>query len=152
MKKVTIHVLAAALCLAVGYTASLFQADAMAGWYQTLDRSLLTPPDAVFPIAWGILYVCMGISLGESIRKGNRRAILPWALQLAVNFLWSIFFFRLRDPLLGMIDILLLDILVVWYMVVAARASRAAVWLFAPYLLWLLLATYLNGYVCLHNV
>lgn len=151
MKKASIYVLAVALCLAVGYMASLFQADALAEWYPTLDRSRLTPPDIAFPIVWGVLYVCMGISLGESIRKHNRRVILPWALQLAVNFLWSIFFFYLRNPLLGMVDILLLDILVVWYMVVAARSSRTAVWLFVPYIAWLLLATYLNGYICINN-
>ena len=56
-----------------------------------------------------------------------------------------------ESPMLGLIDILLLDVLVLLYMVNSRRYDKVASWLFAPYFLWLLLATYLNGYVYLYN-
>jgi tryptophan-rich sensory protein len=79
------------------------------------------------------------------------RAVLPWVLQLVANFLWTLFFFRLRDPLLGLVDLLLLIVLTIWYMSTASRTSSGAGWLMAPYLLWLLFATYLNWYVYANN-
>ena len=57
----------------------------------------------------------MGLSLGRVLRYGDKRYVTLWFLQLAVNFLWSVFFFYLRSPLAGFVDILLLDALVIVY-------------------------------------
>jgi hypothetical protein len=73
------------------------------------------------------------------------------SLSLVANFLWTLFFFRLRDPLLGLVDLLLLIVLTIWYMSTASRTSSGAGWLMAPYLLWLLFATHLNWYVYANN-
>lgn len=151
MKKYIAYPVAIVVCLVVGYLSSLLQADALREWYPTLVKSPLTPPNMVFPIVWGVLYVLMGVSLGECFRTANMRAVLPWVLQLAVNFLWSLFFFRMRDPLLGIVSLVLLIVLTIWYMSVAGRTSSWAAWLMMPYMLWLLFATYLNWYVFTHN-
>ena len=74
-----------------------------------------------------------------------------WYVQLGINFLWSILFFVCRSPLFGLIDILILDVLVVCYMVYAARIRASASWLFLPYLCWVLFATYLNAYILAAN-
>lgn len=44
--------------------AGWLQQDAIEEWYPLLDKPTLTPPNAVFPIAWSIIYLCMGISGG----------------------------------------------------------------------------------------
>jgi tryptophan-rich sensory protein len=72
-------------------------------------------------------------------------------LQLAVNVLWSFLFFWLRDPLLGLVAMLLLIVLTIWYMSSAGRTSSWAAWLMVPYMLWLIFATYLNWYVYANN-
>ena len=95
-----------------------------------------------------LLYLCMGLSLGRLIvRRQHKGIIRLWILQLIANFLWSILFFTLRNPLAGFIDIVLLNILVGLYIFAASRRDRAAAWLFVPYLLWTLFAAYLNGYI-----
>ncbi len=150
MKTTLQFLLPVLLCFAVGVTASLFQAEALASWYPTLAKATLTPPNAVFPIAWSLLYLCMGISLGLVLRKNGpdkKLLINLFAAQLLFNFLWSFLFFTLRNPLMGFIDILMLDGLVLWYTLAAWKVSRAASGLFIPYLAWLLFATYLNGYI-----
>ena len=151
MKKFIAYPIAIAVCLGVGYLSSLMQTDALREWYPTVVKSPLSPPNMVFPIVWTALYILMGLSLGECFRTDNMRAVLPWVLQLVANFLWTLFFFRLRDPLLGLVDLLLLIVLTIWYMSTASRTSSGAGWLMAPYLLWLCFATYLNWYVYANN-
>lgn len=152
MKKLILYLLPTLLCLLIGFLGSQFQSSALTEWYPLLNKSALTPPDIAFPIAWGILYICMGISLGRLLVQGKGKGIISvWITQLIFNFLWSIFFFYFRNPLIGFVDIVVLDLLVIAYIFLAARRDRAATWLFVPYLLWLLLATYLNGYVLMNN-
>lgn len=143
------------LCFAVGGISSWMQGPALREWYPLLVKSSLTPPAVVFPVAWSLLYLCIGISgsviaaSGSSVRP---RALRLWAAQLAFNFCWSLFFFALRNPLLGLLDIMILDLLVALYLLHTLRhGERLAGWLFAPYLAWILFATYLNGYILVAN-
>lgn len=152
MKGIVYYLLPILLCLGVGFAGSLFQARSMIEWYPLLDKSTLTPPGIAFPIAWSVIYICMGISLGRLIHHGRDRMLFwIWGIQLVLNSLWSLFFFTFRYPLLGLVDILLLDVLVFIYTTSAYRRDKAAAWLFVPYFLWLLFATYLNGYIYLYN-
>ena len=113
MKKIAAYLIPVLACFAVGISASFFQASSIAEWYPTLTKPALTPPNIVFPIAWSVLYLCMGLSLGRLIvRRQHKGIIRLWVLQLIANFLWSILFFTLRNPLAGFIDIVLLNILV----------------------------------------
>jgi tryptophan-rich sensory protein len=34
----------------------------IATWYQTLNKSALNPPDFIFPIVWGILYIMIALA------------------------------------------------------------------------------------------
>ncbi len=155
MKKILSVIVAVALCIGVGMTARYFQAESISVWYPTLVKSGLTPPDVVFPIAWGIIYICMGISVGLVWGKdtvANRKTLLwIFAVQLVLNFLWSVSFFFLRSPLLGFIDILFLDIVVIWYTVSVKKENFLSACLFIPYIVWIAFATYLNGYIMLYN-
>lgn len=69
-----------------------------------------------------------------------------FGFQLLFNFTWSIFFFYFRSPLLGFANILVLDVLVIYYMIESYPVRKSS-----AYLLWLLLATYLNGYILMYN-
>lgn len=151
MKKIAYYVVPVLLCLIAGLVAGRLQAESVAVWYPLLAKPALTPPDIAFPIAWGIIYLCMGLSLGRVLRYGDKRYVTLWFLQLAVNFLWSVFFFYLRSPLAGFVDILLLDALVIVYICRVRHRTPSAAWLFAPYVLWILFATYLNGYILVKN-
>lgn len=142
------------LCLAAGYLSSLFQSNAIAEWYPTLERSPLSPPDWLFPVAWTLLYILMGISVGllYGIRCIYSRFLyVLFALQLILNLLWTIFFFYMQNPILAFVDIVLLDMFVVIYFAGAYVVHRLSAWLIVPYLLWLAFATYLNGYIMIYN-
>ena len=142
------------ICFIVGLTASYFQSEALSQWYPLLNRSSLTPPNIVFPIVWSILYLLMGISSGlvTGTDYTDRRFIITiFIIQLILNFMWSMLFFYMHNPLWGLIDIIVLDLLVLLYIIITYRNHRTASYLFIPYMVWLIMATYLNGYIYLHN-
>lgn len=153
MKKVFNILIPVIVCLLVGYLASIFQAESLEQWYPFLNKPALTPPNIVFPIAWTILYLCMGISIGLVLNTDypQKRSLLAlFIVQLGFNFLWSILFFYFRSPLLGLIDIIVLDVLVFYYILIAYPIRKSSALLFVPYLLWILFATYLNAYIFIH--
>lgn len=154
MKRFYSVVVWVAVCFVIGLIASLLQSEAISEWYPYLQKSSLTPPAWVFPVAWGILYLLMGISVGllYGVRSIYSTILyLVFIMQLVLNFLWSIFFFVFRSPLLGLLDIMMLLIFSLLYFAGAVVVKRLSAWIFAPYILWLLFATYLNFYIFLYN-
>ena len=93
----------------------------------------------------------MGLSLGRVLNKKYKKGVFIWAVQLVLNFLWSILFFTMRMPVLGMVDILLLDASVIWFMMAVSKKDKPALYMFISYILWLVIATYLNGYIVINN-
>ncbi len=143
------------ICLAVGAVSRMTHANAMAVWYPYLDKSPLNPPDIVFPIVWGILYVTMGISVGiiYNSEKSPARTRMLWVfgIQLALNYVWNLFFFYMQSPAWGLVIMPVLVALAIWYLLDAWNVKRTAAWLFLPYTLWMCFATYLNLYIFLNN-
>ncbi len=155
MKKILSVLCGIAICMAVGFVSRLFHETAMVVWYPTLRMSVLTPSDLAFPVVWGILYLLLGISLGLLWAASNiplRRPLLwLFGLQLALHLSWNILFFYMRDPALGLINLIALDLTGVLFFAGALRVKRNVAWLFLPYLVWILFATYLNLYILLNN-
>jgi tryptophan-rich sensory protein len=151
MKKFFAYFVPVLLTFAIGALGHYLQGEALQEWYPYLIKSPLTPPSIVFPIAWSVLYLLIGISAGTMLVRGDMGVMRLWLLQLLLNFLWSVCFFALRSPILGFIVILALDVAVFAYIIYAMGRRSAAAWLFVPYMLWLIFATYLNGYICINN-
>jgi tryptophan-rich sensory protein len=137
---------------AVGLVAALgswVTAPQIPSWYAGLIKPPLNPPNAVFGPVWTLLYFLMAISAFLVWKKGWERqdvrcAIYLFCTQLFLNFLWSLFFFGLQNPLLAIGDIILLIIAILWTIRLFTRISIQAAALLVPYLLWVLFAAYLN--------
>lgn len=114
--------------------------------YNNLQRPPLAPPGYLFPIIWTILFVLMGISYGilKNKKLVDERINSIYYLQLAVNALWSIFFFAFKWRLFSFIWIILLDVLIVIMIIRFFNKNKLAGLLQIPYLLWVLFASYLN--------
>lgn len=119
------------------------------GWYHALNRPPFTPPDEIFGLAWGLLYILFGISaflvFKNLSEKPAQQALLPFGTQLTLNACWTMLFFGLHLP--GTSLLLLAAMLVqgIWLVRAFWRASRAAGILLLPYGLWLAYAAYLNA-------
>ena len=117
----------------------------------------LSPPAIVFPIVWTLLYAAMGTAayfVWDSARgtaESRTRALQFYIAQLFVNFLWSIIFFRFEAYWFSVAVIILLDILVILTTLMFKKINRLSYWLMIPYIIWLLIATYLNIGVAVLN-
>lgn len=143
-------VVAIALPLLVGALGSVFTFDAVRTWYPTLVRPAFAPPSWVFGPVWTTLYVMMGLASWLVWRAGfarpeGRRALTFYAVQLGFNLAWSWLFFGIRQPLLALVDIVVLLVLIGVTVHRFAALSRGAALLLVPYLTWVGFATVLNG-------
>ena len=114
--------------------------------YNYLVNPPLSPPSYLFPIVWNILYLLIGISY-YIYRKNNNDDSLTiklYYIQLILNYLWSIIFFTLKLRTLAVIWIIVLAITVIYLMIRFYKEERTIFYLFIPYILWVLFATYLN--------
>lgn len=121
--------------------------------YESLKQPPLAPPSWLFPVAWTIFYILMGVSFGilEVNDVMDSKAKTIYYIQLGINALWSIIFFVLKARLFAFIWILILDIAVIAFLVVFYKRNKTAGLLQIPYLLWVLFASYLNLGVYLLN-
>ena len=114
--------------------------------YNDLIKPTLSPPGIVFPIAWTIMYLLIGISYTLLKEKGKvpKETKQLYYTQLIFNYLWTFIFFVFRLRLLSVLWIIILDILVILMTYQFYKQNKISGILLIPYVLWLLFATYLN--------
>ena len=136
-----------ALALLVGGLSSFLTQGEMEA-FSSLRQPPLSPPGWVFPVAWSILYLLMGVGMALVWRSGTedarKRSLTLWSVQLAVNFLWPLLFFLWKARLISLAWLVLLLILVAKMTSAFEQSNVTAARLQIPYLLWLLFAAYLN--------
>ncbi len=138
-----------ALCFAGAGVSGSWTANEIDGWYRTLHRPSIAPPDWVFGPVWTLLYALMAVAAWQ-VWQSAPSAPRTWGLtlflgQLALNFAWTWIFFRQHA-----IGAALAEIVVLWAMIAVttlmfARVSPAPAWMMAPYWAWVTFATVLNG-------
>ena len=117
--------------------------------YGSLNKPDLAPPAVVFPIAWSILYVLMGISL--YMNRNNKRNMVTFFIQLMLNYLWVFIFFGMQSWLGGFIVIILLDVMILYTILEFYKENKLSAYMMIPYLLWCVFASYLNFQIFLLN-
>lgn len=153
------HLKSAIVCIAIPLIAggiSGFLTSDSTQVFQQLNKPPLTPPGTLFPIVWTILYVLMGLASYLILSSGQNRndiqkALIVYAIQLAVNVLWPVFFFRFEWYLFSFVWLLLLWGLILVTFVLFSRISKPASYLLIPYILWVTFAGYLNFSIYLLN-
>ena len=141
-------IIAIAIPLLVGAVSGFISSNSMEQFGQ-LNQPPLAPPGFLFPIVWTILYTLMGIASYLVFSSNQKQedvndALSVYALQLAVNFFWSIFFFNLEWYLFAFFWLILLWILILYTILLFYRISKPAAYLMIPYLIWVTFAGYLN--------
>lgn len=136
------------LCISGEILASLLTETTVTTWYPTLVKPDWTPPNWLFGPVWTVLYIFIAIAgwliYLEPPSEARTKALWLWGIQLFLNVAWSGFFFTLKSPLLGLIDISLLLLALIMTIYWASKVSRVAAGLLTVYLLWVLFAAALN--------
>lgn len=149
LKKYKPYIISILIALAVGGLSALATKGSM-DIYNEINKPPLSPPSAVFGIVWSVLFVLMGISsagIYTACRTDRGMLCTPlslYAANLAVNFLWSIIFFKLRSFLFAFVWLLLLLSIVMTMIIEFYKVLPWTAYLQIPYFLWGLFALYLN--------
>lgn len=138
-----------AATVAAGATGMLFKPGP---WYEGLVKPDWTPPKWAFPVVWTTLYVLMSYAAARVAgHAAAGQALAFWALQIALNTLWTPVFFGARRMGMGMAVIVAL-----WLAVLATcwafwQLDWLAGLLMLPYLAWVTVAAGLNWRVWRDN-
>ena len=148
-----------AVPLIVGIVSSLLTGNAMSQ-FGALNQPPLSPPAILFPIAWTILYLLMGLASyyileaeadTPELKSIKRQTFLYYALQLAFNFAWCILFFKLGAYFVAFIWLIIMWVLILLTMIKAFKISKLATILLIPYIIWCTFAGYLNIMIAILN-
>lgn len=131
-------------CLAIGSISGFFTTTGEGSWYSTLNKPSFNPPSWVFGPVWMILYMLMGIVLYLLWVNNAKTALLFFAIQLVLNFSWSLIFFGLEAPLWAFVEILFLLVAIILTMIFSYPISSLTFFFLFPYALWVTFATILT--------
>jgi len=125
-------------------------------WYAEIQKPWFTPPNWLFGPVWTLLFTALIVAFYRILRldpltPGRGRAIIIFVIQITCNALWSIAFFGMRSPGLGLVVIVFLWSSIVANMIAFRRLDRLSFWAFPPYLAWVGFAGALNLAIYLIN-
>jgi len=137
------------ICFAVAGAGGRWTAGEVNGWYRTLARPAIAPPNWVFGPVWTLLYALMAVAAWRVwlAAPGPARnwGLALFAAQLALNLAWSWIFFHRHAVGAALVEVITLWAAIGATTIVFSFSSSAAAWLMAPYWAWVSFASILNG-------
>jgi translocator protein len=149
-RPLTMAIVAIIAVFSAGLIGNLATLPNIPTWYAGLIKPSFNPPNWLFGPVWGLLYVMIAYSFWRilTLYAGDldkRIAIFWFTGQMIFNAAWSVVFFGLHSPLLGLVVI---AAMIVTISITIARfysLDRIAGLLLAPYLMWAGFASVLNA-------
>lgn len=143
-------------CQLVGVLGTPFTIKAIPSWYAGLDKPFFAPPNWIFGPVWTMLYALIGFSVFLVWQQGRRkpkvhRALVLFAIQLFLNFIWTPAFFGLRSPEVGLLIIVPLWLMILLTIRSFYFISKLAAVCLLPYWLWVSFALALNAAIAILN-
>jgi translocator protein len=137
------------ITLLVGGLGGFFTSSAVKGWYALANKPSFNPPNWIFAPVWTLLYLLMGIALylvwkSDTAQGLKQMAIGLFAIQLVLNFFWSIIFFYAHQPGWAFVEIIVLWTMILLTILWFGKISPTAAWLLVPYISWVSFASVLN--------
>ena len=136
MNKITRILTLVVTCLVIGYFSGMGTRSAITTWYPTLVKPSFNPPNWIFAPVWSMLYIMMGVAAGlvwnriDFEKEIVKKALVFFAIQLALNALWSYLFFGLRNPTLAGIEIVILWLMIFETYVKFSKINKKVILIF----------------------
>ncbi len=125
--------------------------------FQNYQMPPATAPKIIFPIAWSIIYVSIGVATflmwrDKEIKEKNRKFnLILYFIHMFFNVLWPFFFFRLDLPIFSAFWLLAVVVTALITLYRYFVCNLPAGLIFTIYALWLIYALYLNVGLVLIN-
>jgi tryptophan-rich sensory protein len=138
------------LALAIG--GWLMDNGPQTNWYLEMNKAPWTPAGWVFGFAWITIMICFSFYMTSLYLFQNTKIIKAlFVIQVLLNVSWSYVFFNLHWIEFGLLIIIMLTLLIIYFFTVFLKKMRLISLLILPYMIWLLVATSLNLYIVLYN-
>jgi benzodiazapine receptor len=150
-RPVVLLLFAIAVVASAGLIGNLATIPNIPVWYAGLNKPGFTPPNWVFGPVWSLLYAMMVLAFWRVLLRRSRWTTAGWRVvgvflvQMALNAFWSVAFFGMHNPLLGLVGVIALELMIVATIITFKPIDRMAAWLLAPYAVWVGYATALNA-------
>jgi translocator protein len=118
-------------------------------WYKSLVQPRWKPPDWAFGPIWTLIFAAAAAAGALAWQHAPSRAdrvcmVVQFALNGALNVLWSGLYFRFKRPDWALAELVFLWLSIVSLIVTMAFYSPLSSWLLVPYLVWVTTAGALN--------
>lgn len=140
------------------YVCGVYTQTGINSWYAAAEKPFLTPPSAVFPIVWGIIYVLMIIAFYKVLKRAGddnlaqKKANELFLGQLILQIIWCYVFFARGYLAAGLTVLILLDLVVYRMIRVFKGLDKYAAYMMFAYFIWLLYASLLNlNFIFIHG-
>ncbi len=122
-------------------------------WYLTLLKAPWTPPGWVFGFAWSIIMIFYSLYMASLFNSNHKKTTIVffYIFQLILNISWNPVFFKYHYVFLGLLVISLLCLIIIYKLIFFYKEMGFKSFLILPYVLWLIIATSLNGYILFNN-
>lgn len=150
MSKILKLIFCISIPLVGGALSGIATVEGVLTWYVDLHKPSFNPPNYLFGPVWTTLYFLMGISLFLVVNETSqpeerRRALVIFAIQLFLNFLWSFIFFHYHLLGWALVEILMMWLFIVGLIPALYKVNKWAGLLQLPYLCWVSFASVLNA-------
>lgn len=110
--------------------------------YDNIVTPKFAPPSFIFPIVWTIIYLIFYFTMIKFY--DNSRIYNLYIIILIIQTLWNIVFFGLGSFLLALLIIIILYIVSWLFVYYLSKENKKYLYIYLIYIIWLLIATYLN--------
>ena len=137
-------------CIVIGFVLiSMILTKNSMDFYEEMAKPSIAPPAILFPIVWSILYTILAFTI---YRFYEEKEIMKWLIiNLAINIIWPILFFRFEMLFVSVIWLVLIIISLIITLLKIYKVDKKYAYFNLPYLLWLFFALYLNISVYILN-
>jgi tryptophan-rich sensory protein len=147
-----------AVCLLAGYMGWYPQLPGMPAWYAGLVKPLFSPPAWVYPQAWMVSFLLMGIVLFLILHHGvgtseATMGLILFVLQLILTIAWAFTFFGIHSVFFAFMFIIALWATLLSTVIQVFRFSVYGGMLLVPCFLWVCYLAWINyGIMVLNNL
>lgn len=117
--------------------------------YNNINMPRFSPPSYVFIIVWSIIYLIFYLTMNKNLSY-NRIYIL-YIIILCMHVLWNFLFFFMGYFLISLLLMAILYFTSFVYVYYFSQVKKRYFYIYLVYLIWLMIATYLNIGVFLLN-
>ena len=121
-------------------------------WYSEILLPSFNPPSWVFAPVWTTLYLLMSIAAWNIWTINKKLKILKiYFIHIFFNSLWSVLFFGFHQPLLALINLIIILFFIIYLMKAYFSISKISFYLMVPYIIWSSYALILNVSIVIMN-